>query len=336
MCTDPGVPRRPSIAAGLCCRLTVSPSGPSTICRCSALRAAPPNSVQSTRRPPRRTPAPPPRAGNRPRPGSAPAPGRSPVTACDSGTARSAVHLADPVPDGLGVDAETSPGSRDGDRQFVDEQADLVGLPGVRVDSPPRRGSPGCRTARSACTAARSSSNRSPRARCGGPVDTVDHSPGGDSDLDRGARLGGGGHPATVRAGARHRARTSAAPSTRGRPAAAPRPARCSRGRVPADRSLRGGGRPPAARREAGGVPGGQVAHQHVLVPAVGDDAEGPRRSRRRPCCRGRLDRTLLRAAPRRRPRAQADGPGPRRRDGQDREPQAIERLDEIIEPPTR
>ncbi len=73
------------------------------------------------------------------------------------------------------------------------------------------------------------------------------------------------------------------------------------RGRRP---HVRPQGRQPARYRPAG----------------LGDDAEGPGRSRCRAQHRHRLDRTVLRAACRRRAGGQEDHPRPRRRDGQDRE----------------
>ena len=70
-------------------------------------------------------------------------------------------------------------------------------------------------------------------------------------------------------------------------------------------------------RRQDVGSQGRQPARYRPA--GVGDDAEGPRRSRSRARDRGRLDRALLRAARRGRQRSQADDPRPRRRDGQDR-----------------
>ena len=76
--------------------------------------------------------------------------------------------------------------------------------------------------------------------------------------------------------------------------------------------------RPRRGRRQALRPQGRQPARHRAAV--LGADAEGPLRSRRRARRRHRLDRAVVRAAPRGHRRGQEDHARPRRRDGQDRE----------------
>ena len=73
------------------------------------------------------------------------------------------------------------------------------------------------------------------------------------------------------------------------------------------------------ARRDQG--PQGRQHARYAAAP-VGDDAQGPRRSRCGAGAGRRLDRAFLRAAARRRGRTEEDRAGPRRRAGQDRKAQ--------------
>ena len=75
---------------------------------------------------------------------------------------------------------------------------------------------------------------------------------------------------------------------------------------------------PRRGRRQAQRPQGRQPARHRRAV--LGAHSEGPFRSRRGARRRDRLDRAVVRAAPRRHRRGQEDHPRPRRRDGQDRE----------------